>query len=327
MYRILTTCWLPASFYAQCPPTVSWYIFPEKRPITRQELEAQLATQSFDAIICTYRDEIDQDLLEIADPRLRIISTLSTGTNHIDKQACAKAGIKVYNVPNLTTDAVADYMMGLILMGTRGLDKQLEQTATNSPWYYMWNLEGSALSQLSVGIIGMGNIGTALTKRLVAFGATIYYYSPNRKVAIEQQYDITYCSMESLLPKVDIIIPCCALNPSTTHLFSVKEFALMKDTAMFINVARGGICDQAALTQALEQQQISRAILDVTSPEPLPMSHKLRKLDNCIIFQHIATNTKNSRKDIFEVALQKTLDALVSSSQIEDFDHVVSVDY
>ena len=318
MYRILTTCWLPASFYEKCPPTISWSIFPEKRPITRQELEKQLTTQEYDAIICTYRDEIDQDLLAIAGTRLRIISTLSTGTNHIDKKACAAAGIKVYNVPNLTTDAVADYMMGLVLMGTRRLDKQLEQTASTSPWYYMWNLEGSALSQLSVGIIGMGNIGAALTKRLAAFGAKIYYYSPNRKIALEQQYGITYGTMESLLPKVDMVIPCCALNPSTTHLFSTKEFALMKDSATFINASRGGICDQDALARTLEQQQMKLAILDVTSPEPLPMSHALRKLDNCIIFQHIATNTKNSRKDIFEVALQKTLDALDSSKQQSD---------
>ncbi|MEA5580025.1 NAD(P)-dependent oxidoreductase [Nodularia harveyana UHCC-0300] len=306
MFKILSTAIIPKECLKSLPEEFSVDIFREKRPMDYAEILEKVSTKSYDAILCTYRDRIDGSLIKAAaGSRLNIIATMSTGTDHIDLSECQKHGIEVYNVPNITTNAVADYGVALLLLGVRRLDQSLQQEPDQEPWYYMWNLSGSSLSKMTIGIVGLGNIGTAIAQRLTGFGSKLIYYSRHRKQNIEQEYGIEFRPFGELLQESDAVIASCSLNAKTRNLFSLDTFTKMKSSSIFINIARGGICNQDDLYQALNSQEISMALLDVTNPEPLPPSHPLHQLENCLIFPHIATNVKNSRIDICNLALQK----------------------
>ena len=279
-------------------------IFSEKRPMTYTELYEKVSCRQYDAILCTYRDQIDSALVQAAGDRLKVVSTMSTGTDHIDRMGCQKHSVTVHNVPGVTTDAVADYGIALLLLGTRRLDQNLKRKQYQETWYYIWNLHGFSLSQMTIGIVGLGRIGAAITQRLKGFNSRILYYSPRRKLDIEQNYEVQFAPLEKLLLESDAVLACCGLNHQTRHLFSSDKFSKMKSSSIFINLARGGICNHDDLYQALSSGQISVALLDVTEPEPLPISHPLHELENCIILPHIATNVLDSRVAICDLALE-----------------------
>jgi glyoxylate/hydroxypyruvate reductase len=312
MFKVFVTCWIPEAYYRSGIEGFSLDVFREKRSMTQKELKNIISQDIYDGIICTHRDDLNQELIQAAGSNLKVISTLSTGLNHINSDACKRNKIKVFNVANLTTDSVADYIISLLLLGLRRTEKNISTQNEIGPWYYMWNLEGFPLSAMHVGIVGMGDIGKAVAKRLVGFGPKISYYSPNRKKMIEDDYCLVYTSFDELLANADIVIPCCSLNKETENLFTASEFARMKPNSIFINVSRAGICDQEALQQALEDGDIKMALLDVSLPEPLPSDHALNQLDNCLVFPHIATNTLNSRKEIFDVTMKQTITFLRS---------------
>ncbi|MEM6614274.1 MAG: NAD(P)-dependent oxidoreductase, partial [Cyanobacteria bacterium P01_C01_bin.72] len=270
---------------------------------------------SYDAILGCYEDCIDEPLLQAAGDKLKLVSVMSNGIENVDLAACQKYGVKVANVPGVTTDAIADYAIALLLMGIRRLDRYLpgEQDSV-APYYYLGNLHGFALSQLTIGIVGMGQIGRAIAKRLVGFGSRTVYCSRQPKPELEQQYSLKYLGFEQLLSDSDAIIICCSLNESTRNLFAASAFKTMKQRAILLNLARGEICNQDDLYHALSEESIAMALLDVTAPEPLPRTHPLHQLDNCLIFPHIATNTEDSRREICDRAWQQILTVLLSAS-------------
>lgn len=302
--NILSTAILPEEILTQLPNHYSIDMFPEKRPMNYEELYEKVNQNTYDVILCTYKDKIDGLILQTTSNHLKLIVTMSKGVDHIDLLACKEHNVKVENVPDVTTDAIADYAIALLLIGVRRLDLNLSHIYNQEPWYYMWNLHGSSLSKMTIGIVGLGKIGTAITKRLKGFDSQVIYYSRQRKLEQENIYNIQYKSFDSLLSQSDAIIVCCSLNNQTKQMFNNMAFSKMKSSCIFINIARGEICNHEALYQALTSGQISVALLDVTEPEPLPHSHNLHQLENCLILPHIATNVKNSRSDICNLAFR-----------------------
>lgn len=296
--KVFVTAQLPTQAKANFPPEWKVTYYPHLRSMTEREL-AEVALDDYEVLICTYRDQLTSAFLSKALQRLKMIGTLSVGTDHIDLHFCKKHQIQVHNASSkLMVNSVADYTLGLLLLAVRRLDLDMNLQLDNTDWHYLYNCKGVSLSSLKVGIVGLGQIGQAVAQRLVAFGSTVQYCSRQAKLDVEQKLGLQYQSFSQLLSQSDVIIVSCALNQETRNLFNEKSFALAKRNSIFINVARGGVCDHLALHKALDSGHIKSAFLDVTNPEPLPPGHPLHSNENCFIFPHIATNVINSRVDI-----------------------------
>ncbi|WP_428242696.1 NAD(P)-dependent oxidoreductase [Gynuella sp.] len=316
MKKIFITAEVPARILQNLSREFQVDVFSQSRPMTEQELLHCLECEHYDAVVCTYKDRINQRLLDAAGEQLQVIATLSNGTDHIDKRACHQAGVKVCNVPAVTTHAVADYAVALLLIGIRRLDNHIQEDTYDGhdePWHFMGNLQGRALSDMTIGIVGMGKIGTEISRRLHGFGARIHYFSRTRKIHVEQQFAAQYQPLDTLLASTDAILLSCALSQETYHLLNRNTLRNLKPHTILVNVARGEICDHQALTEVLASGQLAMLLTDTTEPEPLPAEHPLRQMSNCLIFPHIATNTLDSRENLCHSAVlqvQRTLSTL-----------------
>jgi glyoxylate/hydroxypyruvate reductase len=254
------------------------------------------AVKGASAIVCMLSDKITKEVIEAAGPSLKCISTLSVGFNHIDIEECKKRGIKVGNTPGVLTNATADLVLSLLLATCRLIPRAVHEAKTGGwgTWKPMW-LCGTELAGKTVGIIGMGRIGSAVGKRLRGFEIGRLLYSGRSEKPSAKELQAEFVPVDELLRSSDIVIATCALAPETTNIFNAEAFAAMKESAILVNAARGACLDQDALVTALKTGQIKAAGLDVTTPEPLPPSHELFSLDNCVILPHIGSATEECR--------------------------------
>lgn len=263
-----------------------------------------------DALYCMLTDNIDADLIAAAGPRLKCISTMSVGFNHVNVAAAKAAGIKVGFTPEVLTDSVADLAIGVALAACRRF-KEANAAVTNGEWGTwkpLW-MCGRDLSNSTVGIVGFGRIGWAVAKRLTGFGCNIIYFDKyeNSKAG---EVGAKQVSMEELLASSDFIIPFCASTPETFEMFNTEMFGKMKKTAVFVNVARGEIVNQDDLVTALKNGTIFGAGLDVTTPEPLPLDNELGKLPNCFITPHVASASEDTRGAMAALASNNLIAAM-----------------
>ncbi len=174
---------------------------------------------------------------------------------------------------------------------------------------------GTDITGSTIGIIGLGRIGATYARMMrQAFKCRILYTSRRPHPQEAEPLDATYCSLHDLLSQSDIVSVHCALTEETQHLLSSKEFKAMKSTSVLINTSRGGVIDQEALYQALIDQEIAAAGLDVTEPEPLPPAHQLFSLPNCTIMPHIGSATIATRNKMASLALQNLVAGIEGSS-------------
>ena len=251
-----------------------------------------------DGIFCLITEKIDAELLDAAGPRLRVVATMSVGTDHIDNRECKKRGVFVVNTPDIASDSAADLTVALVLMTTRRLVEGVDAVRTGewSSWKPMW-LCGTNMMNKTIGIFGFGRVGFGVARRLKPFGIKEIVYSDVRPM--EYAKDIaSFVSFEDLLSQSDILCICCALTPITKHLFNKNNFSKMKKTSVLINTSRGGIVNHDDLYTALTTNQISAAGLDVTEPEPLKSDHPLVLLPNCVVLPHMGTNTTEARNSM-----------------------------
>ncbi|RKO86540.1 glyoxylate reductase [Blyttiomyces helicus] len=279
-----------------------------EEPVSSDRL-LQEVKDGVDGLLVMLTEKIDEELLDAAGSRLKVVSTMSVGLDHINKPACQARGVLIGNTPDTLTAAVAELTIGLLIATGRRFAEAARAVMTGEwpKWSPLW-MCGSQISGKVVGIVGLGAIGVAIGERLRGFGvASIIYSSPNPKPTASASISATHVPLPTLLSTSDIILLCCPLTPATRHLISTKEFAQMKPSAIFINTARGPIVDQAALVQALRNGTIAAAGLDVTDPEPLDPSSDLLKLDNCLVLPHIASATLETREEMARVAVENVL--------------------
>lgn len=238
--------------------------------------------------------KIDKAFLDKT-PKLKVISQVSMGYDNIDINECTKKGILVGHTPNVVTQATADIAFGLILCSARYLHKAWLNVKEGEWGNYKPFAMGVDLYNKTLGILGLGNIGAAVAKRAEACGMNVIYN--NRKPSpLAQESHAKYVSFDELLSTADFILVALPLNENTKKMIGKAEFSKMKPTARFINVGRGQIVDTQALYEALKENEIAYAALDVVDPEPLPADHELLTLDNIVVFPHIGTNTVESRE-------------------------------
>lgn len=257
----------------------------------KEQFDAWLAQA--DALFSTGNIRIDEKLLAKA-PKLKVIAQASVGYDNIDIAACAARGIPVGNTPGVLVDAVADLAYGLIIDSARRLVRahahvQSGAWGERKPFGLTTDLAGKVL-----GIIGMGDIGSAIAKRAQASSMQVIYYNRHQR-SDDEKLNVKYVSQEELFATADFIVLAVTLNPSTKHLINAETIAKMKKGVRLINISRGGVVDTDALYAALVSGQIGYAAMDVTDPEPLPGEHKLLSLENVTVTPHMASATKETR--------------------------------
>jgi len=236
----------------------------------------------FDGAICG-DDRYTERVIAACAPRLKVISKWGTGIDSIDASACSRYEVKIGRTLNAFTLPVADTVLGYILSFAR-CQPWMDREMKSGKWE---KIAGTSLSECTLGVIGVGNIGKAVTRRAHAFGMKVY---GTDIIEIDPNFitdtGIEMTDLKSLLSNSDYVTINCDLNPSSHHLMNSDTFAQMKPNAVLINTARGPIVDEKALIDALQNSQIAGAALDVFEHEPLPPESPLLKMDNVMLAPH-----------------------------------------
>ena len=275
---------------------------------------AELA-EGASVVIATAFDEMDKTFFEILPKSVTFIASIGVGVDHIDVEAAKNRGVAVSNTPEVTTACLADTTIGLMIASCRrfreGLDiaKSGEGRGMLTP--DSW---GQRMSGRTLGIIGMGNVGQAVAKRARAFDMEIIYTTPRPSSALDEEFNARGVGIEDLLRSADIISLHCPLKPETHHLINADAIALMKQSAIVINISRGPVIDETALIEALKDGRIFAAGLDVYETEPGPIREELRSLPNVFCLPHIASATTESRLGMVTRALAN-IDAFFDTGQ------------
>lgn len=255
--------------------------------------------------------KIDAELLDRA-PHLKVVSNTSVGYDNFDIAEMTRRGIMATNTPDVLTETTADLIFGLMLATARRipqLDRYVKEGQWNRP--IGQELFGTDLYGKTLGMIGMGRIGTAIARRAkLGFHMPVLYHNRSRSEQAEAELDARYCSLDDLLQQSDFICLMTPLTPETAKLIGKRQFALMKDTAIFINGSRGGTVDEQALIHALQTKQIAAAGLDVFEKEPLPADHPFLQMDHVVTLPHVGSATYATRLAMEELAADNVIDAL-----------------
>lgn len=240
-------------------------------------------------------DTIDREVFERA-TNLEVVSNLAVGYNNIDLKAAKEKGVIVTNTPDVLTETTADLTFGLMMMTARRLG-EAERDLRAGEWksWLPMGYVGMDLYQAKLGIIGMGRIGEAVARRARGFDMDVLYHNRTRRHESESMYGFTYADLDELLTQSDFVVVLAPLTDETRGMLGAEEFAKMKETSIFINVARGEIIDEQALYEALKSKKIWGAGLDVFTKEPVNLDHPLLTLPNVTTLPHIGSASIRTR--------------------------------
>ena len=233
------------------------------------------------------------------------------GYNNIDVDACTRHGVMVTNTPGVLTDSVADYSMGLIIATCRRMTEG-EAYLRKGEWKgaFLKQMLGQDVHGATLGIFGFGRIGQAIARRARGFDMKILYHSRSRAAAAaENESGAVHVGKEELLRKADVVLLILPFTPETQHYIGAKELALMRPSAVLVNMARGGIVDEAALIEALKKKTIWAAGLDVYENEPR-FNPGFLELANVVLSPHIASASEPTRQAMAMTAAQNLAAAL-----------------
>lgn len=280
-------------------------IVPDVRERMEEDQLLEYAGQ-FDGAVCG-DDRYTLRVIEACLPRLKVISKWGTGIDSIDAEACSRYGIKLGRTLNAFTTPVADTVLGYLLAFVRR-HPWMDRAMKSGKWE---KIPGRALSECTLGVVGVGNIGKAVTRRAQAFGMQVL---GTDIIEIDHVFvsetGIQMTDLNSLLSKSDFVSINCDLNSTSQHLMNADTFALMKPSAVLINTARGPIVHEAALIEALQANRLAGAALDVFEVEPLPSASPLMKMDNVLLAPHNANSSPAAWERVHWNTIGNLLDGL-----------------
>ncbi|MDQ4101564.1 MAG: D-glycerate dehydrogenase [Thermoproteota archaeon] len=266
-----------------------------------------------DAILCTVSDRIDLKVMQAAGSNLKVISSFSSGYDHIDVKEATARGIYVTFASHITAEATADLTFALILACARNI-VSADDCIRKGQWKISWAPDfmlGHDVFGATLGIIGFGSIGSAVARRARGFGMNILYFDQHRKYDLELELSVKYKPLDELLENSDFVSIHTSLNSKSYHMIDRLKLKKMKKTAFLINTARGHVIDEVELIAALKDKIIAGAGLDVFETEPLPKSSPLRRMkQNVIILPHIGCATYRTRSKMAEVAARNIVEIL-----------------
>jgi glyoxylate reductase len=276
-------------------------------PPAREELLAGLPGRT--GLLCQLTDPLDAGVLAAGD-RLRVVATMSVGTDHIDLAECARRGIAVVNTPGVLTEATAECALALMLAAARRVVEgdRMVREGRFTAWGPMVLL-GAPIAGQVLGIVGAGRIGTAFARRCHGLGMRVRYHARTAKPELERDCGAERRDLDALLGESDVVSLHCPLTPDTRHLLDARRLALLKPTAILVNTARGPIVDEAALVDALRAGRLRAAGLDVYEHEPR-LAPGLAALPNVVLLPHVGSATDATRARMASMAAEGLVAAL-----------------
>jgi len=272
----------------------------DDKPMSREDLAEAMKTA--DVLVSTITDHIDAALLAGAGENLRLIAQYGAGVDNIDVATARQRGIQVSNTPGVTTDDTADMALALMLAVTRRIPEGLKvmQDGTWEGWSPTAML-GGRIGGRRLGILGMGRIGQAVARRARAFGMQIHYHNRKRlRLEQEEALDATYWeSLDQMVARMDVVSISCPHTPSTFHLMNARRLKLMKPDAVLVNVSRGEVVDENALTRMLRAGELAGAGLDVFE-NAHDINPRLKDLPNVVLLPHMGSATIEGRVEMGE---------------------------
>jgi lactate dehydrogenase-like 2-hydroxyacid dehydrogenase len=283
-------------------------LWDEDRAMPRDELLTAIARA--DGLYSMLTDAVDAALVAAA-PLLRAVSQMAVGLDNVDLAAATVRGIPVGHTPGVLNETTADTVFALLLALVRRVVEGAAYVKEGrwGPWQPDLLLGGD-LHHTTLGIIGMGRIGSAVARRASGFEMRILYHNRRPDPDLEREVGAEYVGFEDLLAESDHVVVMAPLTDETYHLIDRRAMGLMKPTATLVNGSRGGLVDPAALEEALREGRIAGAALDVTEPEPIPADHPLLDLENCLIIPHLGSASVATRGAMAELAAENLIAAL-----------------
>jgi len=308
-YTVLLTAPYMLPFVDRFKPVFASYdielIIPNVEERMEEEDILKYAGQ-FDGTVCG-DDRYSARVIEACLPRLKVISKWGTGVDSIDAEACSRFGVKLGRTPNAFTTPVADTVLGYMLAFARR-GPWMDKAMKSGEWK---KIPGKTLSECTLGVIGVGNIGKAVTRRAKAFGMKVLgtdIIDIDHVFVSESGIEMT--NLEYLLSNSDFVSVNCDLNPTSHHLINADTLSKMKSTAVLINTARGPIVDEKALVAALSSGQVGGAALDVFEFEPLPLDSPLLKMDNVMLAPHNSNSSPTAWERIHWSTIKNLVEGL-----------------
>ena len=284
----------------------------EDVPVPRELLieEAKKAN----ALLTMLSDNIDEVVLT-AGNQLKVVANLAVGFDNIDTETATKQGIAVCNTPDVLTDTTADLAFALLMATARRIVEAAEMVKQDQ--WKSWSpllLAGHDIHHKTIGIVGMGKIGSTVAKRATGFDMNILYHNRTRKPEVEDKLGAVYCSFDELVSKSDFIVCLAPLTNETRNLFTRDVFKKMKPSTIFINVGRGPVVDESALYEALLEKEIAGAGLDVFVKEPINADHPLLQLPNVVALPHIGSSSVETRVTMMKLCLDN-IEAVLAGNE------------
>jgi lactate dehydrogenase-like 2-hydroxyacid dehydrogenase len=313
--RIVVTRRIPPSALTLLEAAGEVWHSPDDRQLDAAELHRVIA--GADAVVTLLHDRVDDAFLQAAGPQLRVVANVAVGFDNVDLDACRRHGVVATNTPGVLTDATADIAFALILMSTRRLGEGERLVRAGVRW--SWSLDfhlGSGIQGKTLGIVGLGQIGTAVARRGVAFGMRLAYTKRHRAPAeLEEELGARYLTLDELLTESDVVSLHCPLTEETRHLIDARRLRLMRPGAFLVNTTRGPVVDEEALVEALRTGVIAGAGLDVFEREP-EVHPGLLELDNVALLPHLGSSTVETRNAMAELAARNVVAVLAGDDPL-----------
>ena len=277
---------------------------PDDRVLSKPELMIALRSRKYDAVLSLLTDKIDGDIFDAAGPQCKLFANYAVGFDNVDLEAARARGIIITNTPGVLTNTVAEHTFALMLAIAHRVAEA--DRFTRAGRYIGWApmlLLGNDLSGKTVGIVGLGRIGSRVAHHAAhGFDAKVIYYDVKRNADFEKEFNAVYKpTIEELLREADFVSIHVPLLPTTKHLINAERLGRMKPTAYLVNTSRGPVVDEAALVDALKSGVIRGAAIDVFESEPA-LAPGLMELENVILTPHIASATEETRSAMAELA-------------------------
>lgn len=271
------------------------------QPWDPQALQQRIAQADY--MLCSVADKIDASVIAAA-TRLKVIATGAVGFNNIDAAACKARGIRLTNTPDVLTQTTADFGFALMMATARRISES-ERYARAGQWsgWAFDQFAGRDLHHATLGIIGMGRIGSAIARRAAGFEMRVLYHN---RTPSQEPVAATWVEKAQLLQESDFVMLVVPYSPATHHLIGAAELALMKPSATLINIARGGVVNDQALIAALKEKRIAAAGLDVFENEPM-FDPAFLQFENVVITPHIASSSRATRGAMMQLAADNLL--------------------
>ncbi len=277
----------------------------EHTGLSKEELLAVIG--KYDAVIIRSATNLDADLIDSA-KNLMVIGRAGVGVDNIDVPTATRRGVIVLNTPQANSVATAELTMGLMLAASRHTARAHAELSAG-----LWERSrhaGIELAGKTLGIIGLGRIGREVARRARAFQMEVIAYDPYVTERAAHEQSVTLVELDHLLARSDFVSLHCALSKDTENLIDAVAVSQMKPTAVLINAARGGLIDEAAVAEALQNGRLRAAALDVFSSEPPSADNPLIGLANVVHTPHLGASTEEAQRDVAQQIAEQVLDAL-----------------